>query len=109
MKNSLNTVIIIMLLCLMITFSVNASINHSPLSKGHGEITVRNDSNKDLYISISGRNQGSVGANQSESFDVRYGNHRVEAEWDGGSIHKYVSIFKSSPHADWYISQDDVE
>lgn len=110
MKKAFTIIMILVLSCvILIAFAGKVNAKYSPFSKRHGEITVRNDSNKELYISISGRNQGAVGANQSESFEVRFGNHRVEAEWDGGSIHKYVSISSSCPRATWCIGQSDVE
>lgn len=74
-----------------------------------GEISVQNGSNRDVYISISGRNQGSLSAGQSNTYDVPFGEHRVTAEWDGGSASKYVSVTRSNPRGEWYISQSDVE
>ena len=101
--------LILFLISLFLTTFANADNSGSYRASRRGEITVHNNSNRDLYISIAGRNQGSVSAGSSDSFTVRYGEHRCEAEWDGGSIHKYIRITKSSPYADWYISKDDVQ
>lgn len=73
-----------------------------------GEITVRNDSNKDLYISIAGRYQGMVYSGSSGTYRVSYGNHRVDAEWDEGSIYKYVSVSQTYPYNRWDIGQGDI-
>jgi len=76
--------------------------------KRKGEITVYNGTDRDLYITIAGRNQGTVGANQSETYTVKFGNHRVEATWEGGSTHTYISISRSNPSDSWHIKQNDI-
>lgn len=107
MKNPLFTLIILAFLFLLLFTSSGAS-GIIPVSD-EGEITVYNDSHRDLYISIAGKNAGSVSAGSSETFSAPYGDHRCEAEWDGGSTYKYVKISRSDPHGRWYIKKDDVK
>ena len=110
MKNSLLTIILLasFFLLLFTSQSVSGASEIIPASDS-AEITVHNDSTRDVYISIGGRNQGTVSAGSSETYSVRYGEHRCEAEWNGGSTYKYVKVTRSDPHGHWYISKDDVK
>lgn len=78
-------------------------------AEDEGEITVHNETDRDLYISIAGRNKGVVATGQEETYSCKYGTHRVTAEWEDGSVSKYITVSRTYPSADWYISQDDVE
>lgn len=73
-----------------------------------GEITIYNETDKNLYITIADENAGQVDAGMTDTFECGYGEHRVEAEWDGGTIHKYIHVTKTYPNASWTIEQDDV-
>lgn len=110
MKHPLLTIFLLSFLFLLL-FSLHSLSNASgiiPVSD-EGEITVYNDSNRDVYISIAGKNQGTVSAGSSETYSIHYGDHRCEAEWNGGSTYKYVKVSRSDPHGYWYIKKDDVK
>lgn len=106
---SIKFMLLVFLFMLLFTLpGVSGASGIIPASED-GEITVHNDSNRDVYISISGRNQGTVSAGSSETYSVHYGDHRCEAEWNGGSTYKYVKVSRSDPHGHWYINKDDVK
>jgi len=102
------SIVVIIFLLIIAPSLARAGYNNTVGMSDGGEITVYNNSTRDLYITISGRNEGSVSAGQSETFSVRYGEHRCEAGWDGGSINKYIRVSKTDPRASWYISKDDI-
>jgi len=108
MEKSVKTVAVV--LAVLFLFSLVAVIlPGGAYAEEEGEITVHNDSDRDLYIVIAGKNQGTVSSGSSETYSCKYGSHRVTAEWDGGSASKYVTVSKTYPHADVTFSQDDVK
>ncbi len=110
MKHSFWMLMILAFLFLLIfTSSTVSNASGITPASDEGEITVYNESTRDVYISIGGRNQGTVSAGSSETYSVHYGEHRCEAEWNGGSTYKYVKVTRSDPHGYWYINKDDVK
>ncbi len=107
MKKS--SIIISTILVLMI-FAVVLAVGSIPAraEDGEGTITVYNYTDRDLYIVISGRNQGNVSAGYSDTFTAKYGSHRVTAHHNDGQIYKYVNVSKTYPNATWTINQNDI-
>jgi len=106
MKNKLYLIALV----LAVTILLGAGPwRHYAIAESTGTITVCNESNKNLYITIDDRNEGPVDKNSSEDFKVKLGEHKICASWDNSSIKEYCTLTESSPDYTWSISKNDTE
>lgn len=77
------------------------------LGESTGTITVYNQTPKDVYVTIAGRNQGEIAAWSYDSYTVPLGEHRVEAHTDTSYAYKYVKLSSTYPDNSWTVTPGD--
>ncbi len=108
MKADKKFAILFMLLALMLGNSSSADPGH----RDRGErpdvaIKVMNDTDMELYIVIGGYNQGPVWKHSSETYVVKPGSLKVEAEVGGESFSKWIEIAPGDHHGEVTFTNRD--
>lgn len=70
-------------------------------------IKVMNDTDMELYIVIGGYNQGPVWKHSSETYVVKPGSLKVEAEVGGESFSKWIEIAPGDSHGEVTFTNRD--
>lgn len=72
-----------------------------------GTITIKNETNKTIYIVLDDYNQGDIWPNYSEEYKVTIGEHKVEAYCGDKKATKYIKILETYPDAEWCVTKND--
>ena len=93
----------------VVTFLLVAAMTIKSYStEKKGTITITNDTSKTLYIVIDDYNQGEVWANNSETYRVTIGEHKVQAFYGDKVTSKYIKLSDTYPDDTWCISNSQL-
>lgn len=75
--------------------------------EGDGHIKVYNNSDHEIYVVIGGYNQGRIWKRSSETYQFKFGSHKVEAEVGDETASDWVNITPGSPTDEVTFENDD--
>jgi len=101
--------VLLTVLLSLISFTLLQCGDLGAASDEWGSITVRNSSDRDVYITIDGYNQGALGRHDSHTYSVYQGDHTVCAHAENRTVSEDCTLTPSSPHYSWEIGSRDLE
>lgn len=96
------TSFLVSVIFIILLFASQVSGEHRDHRRGN--LTIKNETEKTMYIVIDEYNQGEIWSNYSKVYNLRLGEHKIEACYDDKVIRKYIILTESYPDETWCIS-----
>ena len=98
-----------LVVCLLALFTLAVMARPDWSGDLPGCITVCNEASESVYVVIGDRNQGPVDVGCTETFEVPFGEFKVEAEGYDETASRWMTVYRSSPNATWTVCDEDLQ